>query len=170
MALAETRVTRLIKRGLPVRADGRIDVTKAEAWITHHCVPQAQFTDRGVSKIVPPPAVPTPPATEELAALDGDEGAVLPLPQAKALRETYLAKMAQLEYGARSRMLLDAAEVEATWRRACAALRARLLAVPSRCGSRLSYLTPHDIAEINHEIRAALTELGTGGGDAVASE
>ena len=38
---------------------------------------------------------------------------------------------------------------------------AGMLAVPSRCAARLPHLTPHDLAEIDAEIRAALTEIGT---------
>jgi phage terminase Nu1 subunit (DNA packaging protein) len=44
-----------------------------------------------------------------------------------------------------------------------AAQRARrMLAVPSRAGARLPHLTPHDIAEIDAEVRAVLTEIRSG--------
>jgi terminase small subunit / prophage DNA-packing protein len=56
--------------------------------------------------------------------------------------------------------MLDAKEAEATWSSTLRNVRAGMLAVSSRCGSRLPHLTPHDIAEIDAEVRAALTELG----------
>jgi phage terminase Nu1 subunit (DNA packaging protein) len=41
--------------------------------------------------------------------------------------------------------------------------RADMLAMPSRCAARLPHLTPHDIGEIDAEVRAALVELGNDG-------
>jgi len=41
-------------------------------------------------------------------------------------------------------------------------VRAALLAVPSRVGTRLPSLTAHDVAEIAVEIRAALSTLADG--------
>jgi len=40
-------------------------------------------------------------------------------------------------------------------------VRAGMLAVPSRCAQRLPGLTAHDVSEIDREVRAALTEVGT---------
>ncbi len=37
---------------------------------------------------------------------------------------------------------------------------AGLLAVPSRCAARLPHLTSHDVAKIDHEVRAVLGEFG----------
>jgi hypothetical protein len=36
-----------------------------------------------------------------------------------------------------------------------------MLAVPSRCAVRLPHLTPHDVTEIDGEVRAVLTDIGT---------
>lgn len=55
--------------------------------------------------------------------------------------------------------LLDRAAVEAAWRGILADVRAGLLAVPSRVGTRLPTLTAADLAEIAAEIRAALEAL-----------
>ena len=55
--------------------------------------------------------------------------------------------------------LLDASEVERAWAGILRDLRAALLAVPSRVGSRVPALTPHDIGEIAREIKDALSEL-----------
>ena len=52
--------------------------------------------------------------------------------------------------------------VEQTWSDTIRRSRALVLAVPSRCRQRLPHLTQHDVSEIDHELRAALTELGEG--------
>ena len=56
--------------------------------------------------------------------------------------------------------LVDAAEVEAEWSGVLRTVRAGMLAVPSRAAARLPHLTPHDIAEIDLEIREALIQIG----------
>jgi hypothetical protein len=38
-----------------------------------------------------------------------------------------------------------------------------MLAVPSRAAQRLPHLTAHDVAEIDVEVRAALTEIASAG-------
>lgn len=58
--------------------------------------------------------------------------------------------------------LLDASDVEKEWASVLRDLRAALLAVPSRVGSRLPSLTAHDIGEIAREIKDALAELAHG--------
>jgi phage terminase Nu1 subunit (DNA packaging protein) len=58
--------------------------------------------------------------------------------------------------------LLDAGAVEADWSTTLRNVRAGMLAVPSRTAARLPHLTPHDVAEIDAEVRAVLTEIGTG--------
>lgn len=58
--------------------------------------------------------------------------------------------------------LLDAAEVERTWAGVLRDLRAAMLAVPSRVGSRLPALSQHDISEVSREIKDALVELAHG--------
>jgi phage terminase Nu1 subunit (DNA packaging protein) len=53
---------------------------------------------------------------------------------------------------------LDAEAVEKEWTGILAGVRARSLAVPSRCAARLPHLTAHDVATIDGEIRDALTK------------
>jgi terminase small subunit / prophage DNA-packing protein len=64
--------------------------------------------------------------------------------------------------------LLDAGEVERGWSDVVRNVRDGMLAVPSRCGARLPHLNPHDIGEIDVEVRAVLTDLGGGGSAAEA--
>ncbi|MCK1693098.1 terminase small subunit [Bradyrhizobium sp. 144] len=56
--------------------------------------------------------------------------------------------------------LVEAAAVEQEWSGILRTVRAGMLAVPSRVAARLPHLSRTDIAEIDAEIRAALTELG----------
>jgi phage terminase Nu1 subunit (DNA packaging protein) len=57
--------------------------------------------------------------------------------------------------------LVDTAEVEAEWSGVLRTVRAGVLAVPLRCAQRLPHLTPHDVIEIDTEVREALTEIGS---------
>jgi terminase small subunit / prophage DNA-packing protein len=58
--------------------------------------------------------------------------------------------------------MLDAGAVESEWSSILRTVRAGMLAVPSRAAQRLPHLTAHDVAEIDHEVRAVLTEIGGG--------
>lgn len=56
--------------------------------------------------------------------------------------------------------LVEAAEVELEWSDMLRTVRAGMLAIPSRVAARLPHLSKHDVAEIDAEIRAALSEIG----------
>jgi phage terminase Nu1 subunit (DNA packaging protein) len=56
--------------------------------------------------------------------------------------------------------LVEASVVETEWSGVLRTVRAGMLAVPSRVAARLPHLTPFDVAEIDAEVRAALTEAG----------
>jgi phage terminase Nu1 subunit (DNA packaging protein) len=60
--------------------------------------------------------------------------------------------------------LVEVRAVEAEWSGVLRTVRAGILAMPSRVGARLPHLTPHDIGEIDAEVRALLTHLGNDGG------
>lgn len=72
------------------------------------------------------------------------------------------ANLAEIKAAKLRGALVDAAEVEAEWSGVLRTARAGMLAVPSRVSQRLPHLTPHDVAEIDAEVRAALTEIGGG--------
>lgn len=55
--------------------------------------------------------------------------------------------------------LVPVAEVAREWADVLRTVRAALLALPSRVGSRLGHLTAHDLSEIDLEVRATLSEL-----------
>jgi phage terminase Nu1 subunit (DNA packaging protein) len=83
---------------------------------------------------------------------------------ARRRRRRWRAQADKVELGnaaARGRML-DAGQVESEWSAVLRTVCAGMLAVPSRCGARLPHFSPHDIAEIEIEVRAVLTELGAG--------
>jgi phage terminase Nu1 subunit (DNA packaging protein) len=103
-------------------------------------------------------------APPDEALLDDGTGA-LPYAQAKALRETFLARKAKLDFEIQAGKLVAEDAVRREWAGILGDVKAGMLAVSSRCASRLGHLTQADVAEIDAEIRAVLQELG-GGHDA----
>jgi phage terminase Nu1 subunit (DNA packaging protein) len=88
----------------------------------------------------------------------------IPLARATAERARLAAAqadLAELKAAKQRGTLLDAAEVENEWSGVLRFVRAGMLAVPSRCAARLPHLTAHDVAEIDREVRAVLTEIGS---------
>ena len=57
--------------------------------------------------------------------------------------------------------LIDAEAVEREWSDVLRQVRAGMLAVPSRVAARLPHLTPHDVSEIDAEVRAVLAETAS---------
>jgi phage terminase Nu1 subunit (DNA packaging protein) len=152
LGVSRSRVTALVKRGLPVRSDGRIDLPAALAWVRENVEQTSHFPDRGVNKL----------NAEAVPAGEGADDGPLPFPEAKAMRETYLAKTARLEYQVRAGGLLEKSAVVREWANALRDLRSRLLAVPSRCAAALPHLGKSEAEVIAREIRAALAELAGG--------
>ena len=58
--------------------------------------------------------------------------------------------------------LIESGVVEREWSAILAAVRAGMLAVPSRVAVHLPHSSAHDVAEIDSEIRAVLGEIGEG--------
>lgn len=69
------------------------------------------------------------------------------------------ADSAEMKNAAARRELLPAREVETMWTDICRMLRSRLLAMPGRLQQRLAHLTPHDLLEMDRELRDTLAEL-----------
>jgi phage terminase Nu1 subunit (DNA packaging protein) len=152
LGVSRSRVTALVKRGLPIRSDGKIDLPTALKWVRENVEQTSHFPDRGVNKL----------NAEAASTVGGADDGPLPFPEAKAMRETYLAKIARLEYQLRAGGLLEKSAVAREWASALRDLRARLLAVPARCGAALPHLDKAEVEIIAHEIRAALAELAGG--------
>jgi hypothetical protein len=60
LAVTKSRVTAWCKRGLPVRADGKIVLRAAVNWIKANCTPSQSFQDRGVNRLLKGEAVMIP--------------------------------------------------------------------------------------------------------------
>lgn len=70
------------------------------------------------------------------------------------------ADLAELKAARMRGELVEAGAVEAEWSGILRTVRAAMLAVSSRVAARLPHLSRMDVAEIDAEIRAALTDLG----------
>ncbi|MCC8936879.1 hypothetical protein H8A99_10370 [Bradyrhizobium sp. Arg68] len=70
------------------------------------------------------------------------------------------ADLAELKAAKLRGDLVEAAAVELEWSGILRTVRAGMLAVPSRVAARLPHLSKHDVAEIDAEIRAVLSEAG----------
>jgi phage terminase Nu1 subunit (DNA packaging protein) len=95
-----------------------------------------------------------------LAMGRGGEPAIQAGTAARARLAAAQASLAETKARVLGGSLLEAEAVEREWSAILSAIRARLLAVPSRAAQRLPHMTAHDVGEIDHEIRAALQELG----------
>jgi phage terminase Nu1 subunit (DNA packaging protein) len=89
-----------------------------------------------------PRAIPLAKATEQRARLASAQ-----------------ADLAELKAAEKWGELLDAAKVQHKWGGVLRAVRASVLAVPSRVGARLPHLDATDLDAIDREVRAALTEI-----------
>jgi phage terminase Nu1 subunit (DNA packaging protein) len=88
----------------------------------------------------------------------------IPLAKATAERARLAAAqadLAELKAAKQRGTMLDAEAVQNEWSGILRMVRAGMLAVPSRCAARLPHLTPHDVTEIDGEVRAVLTDIGT---------
>ncbi|QFG37294.1 phage terminase Nu1 subunit (DNA packaging protein) [Paracoccus pantotrophus] len=94
----------------------------------------------------------------------GDEAAVLNLTGERARLARLQADAQDLKNAALRRELVPAVEVAREWGEALRAIRARVLAIPSRVRSALPHLTPADVAALDRETRAALDDLADNAG------
>lgn len=101
---------------------------------------------------------------EQAAGRAGDAQAGLAAERARQAKE--MADNIAMKNAALRGDLVDAKAVTSEWSGILRRLRARMLAVPARVNQRLPFLKPHDVAEIDAELRDALTELGRDGAPA----
>lgn len=69
------------------------------------------------------------------------------------------AELAEIKAKAARGELVEASAVAAEWAGVLRDVRAGVLAIPSRVGSQLGHLTPHDLDTIDRELRDVLAEL-----------
>ena len=72
------------------------------------------------------------------------------------------ADLAETKHAVLRGDLVEALAVEREWSDILRSVRAAMLALPSRVAQRLPHLTPHDILQLDAEVRAALVDMGSG--------
>ena len=98
----------------------------------------------------------------DTAAGRGGESATNTLTAERARLAREQAEGQAMKNAALRRDLVPAADVEREWSDVLRTVRAGVLAVPSRVQQRLPHLSAHDVAEIDREVRAALTQVAGG--------
>lgn len=98
------------------------------------------------------------------ASARGDEKSLASIRDEKIRLTRAQAQHAELRNAQLRGELVEAAAVEAEWSSVLRTVRATMLAIPSRAAHRLPHLTPHDLAEIDRQIRDALVEIADGNG------
>ena len=135
------RVSQLVKKGLPVDNDGKIDVARGRLWIAENVNPIRAAAQR-----------------QESLPL-GDERQQATLTSEKIRLSTAQADAAELKNAALRGELVKAIAVEKEWSAILRKVRAGVMAVPSRIRQQLPHLTAHDIEIIDMELRQALEGL-----------
>jgi len=137
------RVSHMVKDGMPVEPDGRIDVARAKLWIRDNV-----SSTRSVAQARQLPELPfaaQPDAAAEHVRLAKERADAVALKNAQTRRE-----------------LVPATEVERAWAGEWRIVRSAILAVPSRLRQIIPHLTIDDIEAIDTELRNTLKELGNG--------
>jgi phage terminase Nu1 subunit (DNA packaging protein) len=96
----------------------------------------------------------------ELATGRGGESAISSVTAERARLAKAQADLTETKVRVMHGELVEASAVETEWSGVLRTVRAGMLAVPSRCAARLPHLSGHDVAEIDSEVRAVLTEVG----------
>lgn len=136
------RVSHMIRDGLPVEPDGRIDVARGKLWIQANVDPKRSAAQSAQGEM---PFAAAPDASAERVRL---------------LREQ--ADYAALKNAEKRRELVPASEVEKIWEGEWRQLRSAILAAPSRLRQISPHLSAADVAEIDAELRRILEEFGNG--------
>lgn len=143
VGVTPARVSHMIKQGLPVEPDGKIDVARGKLWIRDNVSSTRAAAQSKQPDIFSFAA--QPDAAAEHARL------------AKERADTQALKNAQLR-----RELVPAAEVERAWAGEWRLMRSAILAASSRLRQRLPHLTADDVEVIDGELRGLLKEMGNG--------
>ncbi len=140
-------------------SDGQIDFEKADtAWKQNTTPSVNSRTARHRQQARP--AAQAPARRTQYPAVEQQPNQANQFAQARALKEGYLAGLAQLDFKKRSGELISRAEVEQEWSAQISAARNRLLLVGAKCAPRVGV---PDVRErqaiIEREIREALVAL-----------
>ena len=168
LSLSKGRISQLVKAGLPVRPDGRVDRGKALAWIEAHVRHQAKPGPRKSHTDTPALGVQSPetePESEPADTRDRSEQTTAPadekFSEARVRRERAEADLSEM---AAAKMRGEYAELAAVKRMVgglVVACKTRLLAIGNKLAPELAADgDPARIqAKIDGEVREALTEL-----------
>jgi hypothetical protein len=150
--VSHTSVLKAIKRGRITLTKGKIDPGAADAAWDTNTDPAQRRPTRGANGSPTPAPAPTP------------EG--LTYAKSRAVRETYLARLAQLEYDVKKGKLVDAEEVRARVFTIARTARDILTGIPDRLAPRLAGETnPHEIHRmIAEEIARVCNEIANAPG------
>lgn len=148
VGVSPARVTHMIRQGLPVEADGRIDIARGKLWISENVdtARAAAQARRSTQADLLGGSYASSNAASEQTRL------------AKEKADTQELKNKQLRGE-----LVAVADVERTWTAEWRELRSAILAVPSRLRQLLPLLKADDIEVIDAELRRVLMEKGNGG-------
>lgn len=135
------RISQMIKTGLPVEKDGRIDVARGKLWIAEN----VNHTRAA--------------AQAQGASLFGDGQRRATLTEEKARLAKEQADAAELRNKLLRGELVKAADVEREWAGVLRKVRSGILAVTSRIRQQLPHLTAHDASVIDGELRRALEDI-----------
>lgn len=135
--LSPGRISQMIKKGMPVEPDGRIDIARGKIWMQENIDPRRSAAQpQGVMSFERPVSI---NERDRLAREQADNVA--------------------LKNAALRRELVPAVEVEARWSDILRRVRSKVLSVPSRVRQNLPHLMLQDVAAFDAELRRALDEL-----------
>lgn len=135
VGLSPGRVSQMVKDGLPVEANGKIDPERGRGWMRANIDPRRSALRPG--RAVAPVAV-----ASERERLAREQADAVALKNAKLRGE-----------------LVPAIEVEKRWSDILRRVRSGVLAAPSRVRQTLPHLTSRDVAAIDAELRRVLDDL-----------
>lgn len=151
-AIKSGRLTRAITRDEKGRPN--IDAAAADAeWI-----PGTREVFKAEISGTPPK--PTAPADDGPAPVGTNVAASFA--KARAVKENFNARMAQLEYEREAGKVVPADEVQRKWTAIASIARTKVLGIPSKAKQRVPELTPDQYAILETICREALEELSDG--------
>jgi len=135
--LSPGRVSQMIKQGMPVEPDGKIDIARGKIWMQESIDPRRS-------------------AAQPQGKLSFERHSAVS--ERDRLAREQADNMA-LKNAALRRELVPAVEVEQRWSEVARRIRSKVLSVPSRVRQQCPHFTQHDVGAIDSELRAALEEL-----------
>jgi len=146
-------------------ADGSIDPIKADAQWQQHTRPAVSPNAKGVATSAAKPAVTARVLPAPSMPSSGDEARGVDYQKARAVRETYAARLAKLEFEERSDKLVNKDEVDTKVFTLARQLRDRMLQIPNKVAPEIVALVVdkpdvRGVADlIDQAIHQALEEL-----------